>query len=64
MILFQEFMLCRMEERDPRKCLREGKVVTACALKFFQAVKRNCAQEFTDLALCLDKSSQDMSFVP
>jgi len=57
-----EFMLCRIEEKDPRKCLQEGKVVTACAMKFFQAVKSSCAKEFTDLAMCLDKSSWDMGF--
>jgi len=57
-----EFMLCRKEEKDPRKCLNEGKVVTSCTMKFFQAVKRSCADEFYDFAMCLDKSSQDMSF--
>jgi len=57
-----EFMLCKFEEKDPRKCIREGKLVTACAMKFFQAVKRSCANEFTSLAMCLDKNSQDMSF--
>jgi len=57
-----EFMLCKTEERDPRKCIREGKLVTACAMKFFQAVKRSCASEFTSLAMCLDKSSHDMDF--
>jgi len=57
-----EFMLCKLEEKDPRKCLREGKVVTSCTMKFFQAVKQSCAGEFTSLAMCLDKSSQDMDF--
>ncbi|ODN00211.1 NADH dehydrogenase [ubiquinone] 1 alpha subcomplex subunit 8 [Orchesella cincta] len=57
-----EFMLCRMEEKDPRKCINEGKVVTSCAMKFFQVVKRNCAQEFYNFAMCLDRGSQDMSY--
>jgi len=57
-----EFMLCKFEERDPRKCIQEGKLVTACAMKFFQAVKKSCANEFTSLAMCLDKSSHDMTF--
>lgn len=55
-------MLCRMEENDPRKCIREGKAVTSCALKFFQVVKRNCATEFMDYGICLDKSSVDWTF--
>jgi len=55
-----EFMLCRGEEKDPRKCLKEGKAVTACSLKFFQMVKSSCAEELTDYATCLDKSSYDM----
>jgi len=33
-----EFMLCRQEEQDPRKCISEGKEVTACTMNFFQDV--------------------------
>ena len=61
---FQEFMLCRAEERDPRKCINEGKAVTGCSLDFFRGVKKSCAQEFTQFAHCLDKSSADYSFEP
>jgi len=50
-------MLCKQELKDPRKCLAEGKLVTACTMQFFRAVKKNCAEEFTDYATCLDKSS-------
>jgi len=57
-----EFMLCREEEKDPRKCLKEGKNVTACSLRFFQDIKKNCAQEFTDYGECLDKASSTMEF--
>ncbi|PKU33844.1 nadh dehydrogenase [Limosa lapponica baueri] len=32
----KEFMLCRWEEKDPRKCLREGRQVNQCALEFFR----------------------------
>lgn len=34
----KEFMLCRWEEKDPRKCLKEGKAVNQCALEFFRYV--------------------------
>ena len=34
-----EFMLCRLEEKDPRKCVSDGKAVTSCALEFFSKVK-------------------------
>jgi len=55
-----EYILCKAEEKDPRKCIREGKAVTACTLKFFQMVKASCATELTTYAQCLDKSSADM----
>nr|XP_058158417.1 NADH dehydrogenase [ubiquinone] 1 alpha subcomplex subunit 8 isoform X3 [Dasypus novemcinctus] len=29
-------MLCRWEEKDPRRCLEEGKLVNKCALDFFR----------------------------
>lgn len=32
----KEFMLCRWEEKDPRKCLEEGRKVNECALSFFR----------------------------
>lgn len=32
----KEFMLCRWEEKDPRKCLNEGRKVNECALNFFR----------------------------
>ena len=62
--LFQEFILCRKENKDPRKCLDLGKAVTACSLNFFRQVKKSCAQEFTQFATCLEKSSSDFSFEP
>ncbi|XP_017888759.1 NADH dehydrogenase [ubiquinone] 1 alpha subcomplex subunit 8 [Ceratina calcarata] len=41
-----EFMLCRYELRDPRKCLKEGKDVTKCALEGLQDIKKHCRKEF------------------
>ncbi|KAF5306485.1 hypothetical protein FQA39_LY08891 [Lamprigera yunnana] len=57
-----EFMLCRKELDDPRKCINEGKDVTNCAMKFFQKVKRSCFDEFTQYVHCLDKSSSRQEF--
>ncbi|KAJ8707146.1 hypothetical protein PYW08_011280 [Mythimna loreyi] len=56
-----EFMLCRLEEKDPRKCINEGKAVTACTLDFFRKVKKSCLDEFTQYSNCVDKSSGDYS---
>ncbi|CAL8277901.1 unnamed protein product [Merluccius merluccius] len=53
----KEFMLCRWEEKDPRKCLEEGRKVNACALNFFRQIKGNCAESFTQYWTCLDYSS-------
>ncbi|KAG8222919.1 hypothetical protein J437_LFUL000213 [Ladona fulva] len=52
-----EFMLCKDELKDPRKCLQEGKGVTSCTLEFFRKVKKACYDEFTQYATCIDKSS-------
>lgn len=35
----KEFMLCRWEEKDPRRCLEEGKLVNKCALDFFRYIQ-------------------------
>ncbi|XP_013859303.1 NADH dehydrogenase [ubiquinone] 1 alpha subcomplex subunit 8 [Austrofundulus limnaeus] len=50
----KEFMLCRWEEKDPRKCLQEGKMVNECALNFFRQIKGNCAESFTEYWTCVD----------
>lgn len=47
-------MLCVKEEKDPRKCINEGKEVTRCGLEFYRKVKVSCPQEFTDYWTCLD----------
>lgn len=57
-----EFMLCRNELNDPRKCIQEGKAVTECALNFFRKVKKSCAGEYSQYVTCLDKSSTNQDF--
>nr|XP_031306241.1 NADH dehydrogenase [ubiquinone] 1 alpha subcomplex subunit 8 isoform X1 [Camelus dromedarius] len=52
----KEFMLCRWEEKDPRRCLEEGKLVNKCALDFFRQIKLHCAEPFTEYWTCLDYS--------
>ncbi|XP_072387051.1 NADH dehydrogenase [ubiquinone] 1 alpha subcomplex subunit 8 [Diabrotica undecimpunctata] len=59
-----EFILCRDELKDPRKCINEGKAVTSCAMNFFRKIKATCADEFMQYVNCLDKSSPDQAFVP
>ncbi|CAB1352102.1 unnamed protein product [Coregonus sp. 'balchen'] len=53
----KEFMLCRWEEKDPRKCLNEGRKVNECALNFFRQIKGSCAESFTEYWTCLDYSN-------
>ena len=55
------FMECRIDSKDPRKCLEEGKKVTSCAKEFFTKVKGGCHEEFTEYWTCLDYKNQDMS---
>lgn len=57
-----EFMLCRGELRDPRKCLEEGKAVTSCALEFFRKMKEHCKEEMHKYADCLDYSSKKYEY--
>merc|ERR1712226_867355 len=57
-----EFMLCRTETRDPRKCLKEGRDVTSCSMEFFRKVKATCASEFMTYTSCLEKSSASLEF--
>ncbi|CAH0551268.1 unnamed protein product [Brassicogethes aeneus] len=59
-----EFMLCRNELGDPRKCINEGKAVTNCAMNFFRQIKKTCSGEFMQYVNCLDKSSPDQAFNP
>lgn len=49
-------MLCKYEEKDPRKCLKYNIELSACASEFFNKVKDNCAESFTDHWKCLDNA--------
>jgi len=53
-------MLCFDEEKDPRKCINEGREVTRCGIEFYQKVREHCADEFTKYARCIDYSSCNM----
>lgn len=54
-----EYVLCKREFNDPRKCINEGKAVTSCTLSFFRKLKDSCFDEFQVYADCVDKSSQN-----
>ena len=56
-LIFQEFLLCNEEEKDPRKCLKEGKDVTACGFEFFRKVKNSCLEEINQYANCIEQTS-------
>lgn len=58
----KEFMLCRAEERDPRKCLQEGREVTDCGLEFFKKVKKTCRGELEWYTRCLDFSGGEPNY--
>lgn len=53
-------MLCRQETEDPRKCVNEGKNVTACALEVFRGIKKHCIADFNQYVKCLEESSGTM----
>ena len=55
-------MLCDKEEKDPRKCINEGKEVTRCGLEFFKKLRSSCGSEFTEYWQCIDHSSYDMHY--
>ena len=59
-----EFMICKQETKDPRKCINEGKAVTSCALQFFRKLKVNCYDEFQIYSNCIDRSSNRLDFEP
>ena len=49
-------MLCKSEEKDPRKCLEYNKEVSRCTVDFFHKVKENCYEAFTSHWKCLDSA--------
>ncbi|XP_032671419.1 NADH dehydrogenase [ubiquinone] 1 alpha subcomplex subunit 8 [Odontomachus brunneus] len=59
-----DFMLCRSEEGDPRRCLNEGKAVTACALDVLKKLKKHCLDDFNAYMTCLERSSGTLEFSP
>jgi len=56
------FMDCRIDTKDPRKCLEEGKKVSNCAKRFFEKIKGSCSEEFTKHWTCLDYNNQEYRF--
>lgn len=58
----KEYMLCRNEEQDPRKCLKDGSKVTDCGIKFFQKVKHTCGDELEWYTKCIDYSGSEPEF--
>nr|XP_033337393.1 NADH dehydrogenase [ubiquinone] 1 alpha subcomplex subunit 8 [Megalopta genalis] len=59
-----EFMLCKQETKDARKCIQEGRKVTACALEVFRGIKNHCEKEFNQYVDCIERSSGSMEFSP
>ncbi|XP_053201920.1 NADH dehydrogenase [ubiquinone] 1 alpha subcomplex subunit 8-like [Panonychus citri] len=59
--LSKDFMLCKVEEKDPRKCIEEGKRLTACGKDFYQKVKNSCKQELEALTNCVLWHSEILS---
>ena len=58
----QEYMLCKLEEKDPRKCLNEGKAVTMCGHEFFRKVGQTCKEEVERMAKCMEWSDKELKF--
>lgn len=58
----KEFMLCRLEEGDPRKCIKDSQKVTDCGLEFFRKVKKTCKDELDWYTKCLDFSGSEPEF--
>lgn len=50
-------MLCKREEKDARKCLKEGRELTSCGLEFYRKLKRTCRPEMEAYAECIDKNN-------
>lgn len=59
----KEFMLCRKEERDPRKCLKYGHDVTECGMDFYKKVKKSCKGELEWYSSCLEFTHGEASYI-
>jgi len=57
----KEFMLCRAEDQDPRRCINEGKEVTRCGFEFLRKVKKSCLAEFNQYHQCVDRADVNMN---
>lgn len=57
----KEFMLCNDELKDPRKCLNEGKELTACGMSFLRNLKKHCAEEFDAHWRCVELKSPQLA---
>ena len=53
-----DYMLCKRELHDPRRCLPYGQKVSECAQEFYGQVKKNCAVEFSKYTKCIDHGSR------
>lgn len=56
-------MLCRLEEKDPRKCLNEGKALTKCGHEFFRKVGESCKAEVEKMAKCMEWTEKELKFI-
>ncbi|KAH9398309.1 ndufa8, NADH-ubiquinone oxidoreductase complex I 19kd subunit [Tyrophagus putrescentiae] len=56
----KEYMLCKLEEKDPRKCLNEGKALTMCGHEFFRKVGQTCKQEVERMAKCMEWTHENL----
>jgi len=54
----KEYMLCKLEEKDPRKCLTEGKALTMCGHDFFNKVGATCKTEVERVGKCMEWSDR------
>lgn len=58
----KEFMLCKVEEKDPRKCLKYGRELTECGMDFLRKVKQTCREELEWYTKCLDYTGKEAHF--
>mmetsp|Transcript_8717 Transcript_8717/g.15296 ORF Transcript_8717/g.15296 Transcript_8717/m.15296 type:complete len:107 (-) Transcript_8717:50-370(-) len=56
----KQFVACKMEDRNPEKCLSEGEKVTACVLKTIRQAESKCNDTFLSFQSCLTQKSRFM----
>lgn len=57
------YVLCKNEENDPRKCIREGRDVSLCSMEFLRKLKKACPVSFAEHTRCLETKSSEAFFV-